>query len=142
MNRKSSDASDEAPLFSFVRFGPGAVTFLVLIAIMAAVFYLSNHRYLAVVAGAIGVVFVGVKSMERIKVSYPKERVLVGRTCLVVKSIPKGQQGIVKVFRTDGSLDPELWSAESASQIEEGSKAVVTGRRTVVLLVETLAEEK
>ena len=78
--------------------------------------------------------------MEKIRLSRPMERKLVGQTCLVVKNIQAGKPGIVKLFRPDGTLDQELWSAESTSKIGEGSKTKVVGQRAVVLLVEPLAE--
>lgn len=90
--------SEEAPLISYVRFGPGSIIFLSLIAILAAIFYLFKHEYLALGAVGVDAVFFGVKSIEKIRISRPMERKLIGQTCLVVKSVRTGQQGIVKLF--------------------------------------------
>ena len=65
-------------------------------------------------------------------------RQIVGSKCLVVKQIAgKTERGIVKIYKTDsGELDPELWSAESDSVIEAGATALVTGTRSIILLVD------
>ena len=55
-----------------------------------------------------------------------------------MKRVRKGSQGIVKISRSDGTLDLELWSAESECEIEEGKKARVAGIRSIVLLIEPL----
>jgi len=127
-----------ASLFSTVRFGPGAITILVLIALMTTVFYLSGLRYFAVVSGAAGVTIFGVKAMEIIRISQPEKRQLIGRKCCVVKRVERGNLGIVRVYGHDGRLEPELWSAESRQTISEGQMAEVMEMRSIVLIIKPL----
>lgn len=138
MDEKSPVTRSNVPLFSLVRFGPGSIMLLSFIGMTTIVLYLSGLKYVAVLTGSMGILLFGVKSMERIQLSYPKERKLVGETCIVVKRVERGQQGIVKICLPDGRPDPELWSAESEHEIEKGKKAKVTGIRSIVLLIEPL----
>ena len=133
------EAPDEQPhyasLFSTVRFGPGAITILVLITLMTIAFYMSGLRYFAVVSAAVGATLCGVKSMEIIRLSHPKKRQLIGRRCHVVKRVERGGMGIVRVYGQNGRLEPELWSAESSQTIAEGQTAEVMQLRSIVLRV-------
>jgi hypothetical protein len=61
---------------------------------------------------------------------------LIGQSCLVVKKIMPGERGVVKVYREDGRLDPELWSAESKLAIDENQTARIVGMRSIILLLE------
>ena len=87
-----------------------------------------------------GVLFFGVKSMERIEVSRMEERNLVGEMCRVVKPVRCGQPGIVSVVKPDGTIESELWSAESVNDIGVGEQARVIGRRSIVLLIDPLTQ--
>jgi len=135
----SEEALDEqphyAPLLSTVRFGPGAITILVLIALTTVVFYISGLQDFAIISGATGAALVGVKSMEIIRLSHPEERQLAGRRCYVVKRLEPGYVGIVRVYDQNGRLEPELWSAESRQSIAEGQTAEVIQVRSIVLLI-------
>jgi membrane protein implicated in regulation of membrane protease activity len=135
----SDEALDEqahyASLFSIVRFGPGAITILVLIALTTIVFYKSGLQYFAIVSGAAGATIFGVKSMEIIRLSHPEKRQLIGRRCYVVKRVERGRMGIVRVYGQNGRLEPELWSAESSQTISEGQTAEVMEIRSIVLLI-------
>ena len=135
----SNEASEREPhyasLLSTVRFGPGTITILVLIALTTTVFYISGLRYFAIISGAAGAGVFGVKSMEIIRVSHPEKRQLVGRKCYVVKRVEKGRMGIVRVYGQNGRLEPELWSAESRQTIAEGQTAEVMEIRSIVLLI-------
>lgn len=124
-----------ASLFSTVRFGPGSITILVLIALMTIVFYISGLQYLAIISGATGAAMFGVKSMEIIRLSHPEKRQLVGRRCYVVKRVERERMGIVRLYGQNGRLEPELWSAESRQTITEGQTAEVTEIRSIVLLI-------
>jgi membrane protein implicated in regulation of membrane protease activity len=131
-----------APWLSFARFGPGIITVLSLIALATIALYVSGHVYLAFIAGIVGVNLFGVKSMEIIELSYPEKRKLVGQNCVVVKEIGKGKTGIVRVYDSDGRLDPELWSAESSRDIPRGQEGEVVGMRGIVLLIEAKPSQR
>jgi len=138
-HKLSEEALDEQPhyasLISTVRFGPGALTILVLITLTTIVFYISGLQDFAIVSGATGVVMFCVKSMEIIRLSHPEKRQLIGKRCYVVKRVERGRMGIVRVYRQNDRLEPELWSAESRHTIAEGQTAEVVQVRSVVLLV-------
>jgi membrane protein implicated in regulation of membrane protease activity len=140
MYREDSKARSEAPLLSLARFGPGSLVFLSLIAIIAILFYLFSLKTFALPLGGVGVLFFGVKSMERIEVSRIEERKLVGEMCRVVKPVRRGQPGIVRMVKPDGTLESELWSAESINDIGVGEQARVVGRRSIVLLIDPLRQ--
>jgi membrane protein implicated in regulation of membrane protease activity len=135
----SDETLDEQPhyasLFSTVRFGPGAITILLLIALTTIVFYKSGLQYFTIVSGAAGATIFGVKSMEIIRLPHPEKRQLIGRRCYVVKRVDGGSMGIVRVYSQDGRLEPELWSAESSQTISEGQTAEVMEIRSIVLLI-------
>jgi hypothetical protein len=60
-------ARGEAPLFCKARFGPGSVAFQLFIWVAAVLFYLFRLTALALLMGGVGVLFFGVKAMERIE---------------------------------------------------------------------------
>jgi membrane protein implicated in regulation of membrane protease activity len=127
-----------APLFSWARFGPGAISILLLIAFLTSELYLSGHAYVAIISGAFVILLFGVKSMENIQLIHPETRNLLGQRCVVVKEVRKGKTGVVKVYGSDGKLDPELWSAESEHEIHKGQEAAVTALRNIVLAVKPI----
>jgi membrane-bound ClpP family serine protease len=53
-----------------------------------------------------------------------------------VSRVQRGKGGVVQIYDAAGSLDPELWSAESEYDIREGEEALVVDIRTIVLIVE------
>jgi membrane protein implicated in regulation of membrane protease activity len=138
----SNEASEGEPhyasLLSTARFGPGAITILVLIALTTIVFYISGLQYFAIFSGAAGVTIFGVKSMEIIRLSHPEKRQLIGSRCYVVKRVERGRMGIVRVYGQNGRLEPELWSAESSQTITEGHTAEVMEIRSIVLLIKPI----
>ena len=105
-----------APFLSRVRFGPGIIGVLIAIGCVTFLFYLTGHAYLAMATAGAGLLLVGVKAMEVIQLVKPEKKELIGRRCLVVKRIQKGNPGVVRVYTDDGRLDPELWSAESETR--------------------------
>jgi hypothetical protein len=127
-----------APLLSTVRFGPGVIAILSLIALIAAAFYFSGHLSFAALFGGLDGLLFAVKSMEIIELGRPAERTLVGRRCVVVSRVGRGKVGVVRVYEATGSLGSELWSAESQHEISEGEEAVVVGMRTIVLIISPL----
>jgi len=130
-----------ASYLSKVRFGPGVLSILIFIALMAALFYILGHLYLAAAFGAIGALLLGVKSMEKIQLSRPEKRQLIGRRCLVLSGVEKGKVGVARVYDQRGQLDPELWSAESEYSISADQEAEVVGKRTIVLIIKPTREE-
>jgi hypothetical protein len=127
-----------APLLSAVRFGPGAIAILSLIALIAAAFYFSGHLLFALLFGGLDCVLFAVKSMEIIELGRPVETTLVGRRCVVVSRVGRGKVGVVRVYDATGGLGSELWSAESEHEIPEGEEAVVIGMRTIVAIIKPL----
>jgi hypothetical protein len=83
-----------APLLSTVRFGPGVIAILSLIALIAAAFYFSGHLSFAALFGGLDGLLFAVKSMEIIELGHPVERTLVGRRCIVVSRVQKGKGGL------------------------------------------------
>ena len=120
---------------SKVRFGPGVISLLVVIVLLGAALYFLRHVYLAASFGIIGVLLIGVKSMEIIQLSRPEGRTVVGRRCLVVNGVGKGKTGVVRVYDRTGRLDPEFWSAESDYSISPGQEAEIAELRTIVLII-------
>lgn len=131
-----------APFLSRVRFGPGIIGVLIAIGCVTFLFYLTGHAYLAMATAGAGLLLVGVKAMEVIQLVKPEKKELIGRRCLVVKRIQKGNPGVVRVYTDDGRLDPELWSAESEQEIREGQNGVVIETRSIVLLVKPSQEQE
>jgi membrane protein implicated in regulation of membrane protease activity len=129
-----------ASFLSRARFGPGITGILTSIAAVTVGLYLMGHQYLAVVSAGADILILGVKSMEIIQLSRPEKRELVARKCLVVKRIERGKMGVVRTYSRGQILDAELWSAESDQEIPEGRTAIVTGLRSIVLLVKPLHE--
>jgi membrane protein implicated in regulation of membrane protease activity len=129
-----------ASFLSKARFGPGIIGILASIAAVTVGLYLTGHPYLAVVSGGADVLILGVKGMEIIQLSRPEKQELVGRKCLVVKRIERGKMGVVRIYNRGQILDAEFWSAESDQEIPEGRTAIVTGLRSIVLLVKPLHE--
>jgi membrane protein implicated in regulation of membrane protease activity len=135
-------AHQPASFLSKVRFGPGIIGILVSIGCVAFLLYLTGHAYLAATTAGAGLLLVGVKAMEIIHLVSPEKKELVGRRCLVVKRIQKGNAGVVRVYADNGTLDPELWSAESGQEIGEGQNGVVIGIRSIILLVKPTQEHE
>lgn len=126
-----------ASFFSVARFGPGAIIILALLILFAVLLYYIGHEYLATLPIAVAIIIFLVMSVQKID-EKKYERKIVGQKCLVVKKISKGERGIVRIYKDNGDLDPELWSAEgvNGSEIEENSTAKVVGIRSIIVLVE------
>ena len=84
------------------------------------------------------VLIFGVKSIEVLRAGRPEQRSFVGKKCKVVVEVNKEKRGIVKLIRNDGSIDPELWSAEANTSIGIGEEARVVGINSIILLVEPI----
>jgi hypothetical protein len=126
-----------ASFFSVARFGPGAIIIFALLLLFAALLYFIGYRYLAIGPIAVALIIFLVLSVQIIDEA-KLERKIVGQKCLVIKKISKGDRGIVKVYKEDGDLDHELWSAEglNGAEIQANSVARIAGIRSIILLVE------
>jgi hypothetical protein len=80
-------------------------------------------------------VIFAIESSETIQLDRVKERRIVGARCLVLKRASATERGLTRLFKADGRLDPELWSFEAASLVEEGETALVRGMKSVILEV-------
>ena len=95
--------------------------------------------YLAILPALVAAVLFSVKYFELIQSGKPDEKKLIGQKCLVLKKVAGNERGIVRVYRDDGKLDPELWSAELAkngAEIQENQFARIVGMRSIILLIE------
>jgi membrane protein implicated in regulation of membrane protease activity len=134
--------SKNVPFLSLARFGPGSIAILMLLALAAILLSFFALGYLALMfAVAFGIIF-GVKSIEVLQLSSPEEKSFIGMKCCVIKSVSKGERGVVKVLNLDGTASAELWSAESDHSIAEGAFAVITGIRSIILTIEPIESDK
>lgn len=142
---------ERTPFFSRARFGPGMIGVLSIMIILAITmaFYFRLY-YLAIIPSLAACGLFLVKYFETIQSGTIEPRKLIGQTCIIVKQISRSDRGVVKVYKSDNSLDPELWSAELAEstkgtimKIEPNQTAMVVGMRGgVILLVEPLSQKK
>jgi membrane protein implicated in regulation of membrane protease activity len=98
-----------------------------------------RFNYLGILVALVAIAIFSVKSFERIEFGKAEEKKLIGQRCFVVRKISPDRRGIVRVYRDDGKLDPELWSAESVTsrtEIDENQTAIIVGMRSIILLVE------
>lgn len=138
MHEKSGQS---APFLSLARFSPGTLLLLSILTGLSAILIQEKILYLAIAILPVFIVVLIVKTTEQIQIGEPVERKLVGRRCLVIMKVTKGQRGVVKLFRDDGSMDHELWSAEiepvpvsEDTAIYENEVAIVVGIRGITLL--------
>ena len=126
-----------APFFSVARFGPGSIIVFVLLIFLTAFLYVSGHEYIAILPAVAGVAIFVVKATEMLEEQKPKARTTIGQSCLVIKEISKRERGIVRIYRENGDLDPELWSAEGENGVEimQNQRALVVERRSIILIV-------
>lgn len=111
---------------------------------VAAVLLFEFGFVIASLVTVVGIVVIfALESVEMIQLDPVKQRQLVGMDCLVTMKITKTERGIVKVYDPyDRKFSSELWSAESASSLEEGTVARVVGMRSIILLVAAESKEK
>ena len=123
---------------SLARFGPGSIAILSALIMLSILLIMTKFDYFAIMVGIATVSIFAVKSVEMLQLGTPEEKKLLGRKCLVVKQVKRNERGVVKVFRDDGSLDPELWSAESMSheEISENQICRIVGLRSIIALIE------
>ena len=121
--------------FTIARFEPDTLGLFGLLAAATAGLLLTGWVYLSLLTSGVLVVIFVIESMETIHLDRVEERRIVGAKCLVLKRASATERGIARLFRADGRLDPELWSFEAASPVEEGEVALVRGMRSVILEV-------
>ncbi|MCL5067168.1 MAG: hypothetical protein M1368_02290 [Thaumarchaeota archaeon] len=134
----SEEDSGRIPYFSTSRFGPGTIGLLLILSIATIVLYrIGTYLYAGMLLVSVVLIF-GVKSIEVLRAGRPEQRSFVGKKCKVVLEVSKEKRGVVKLIRDDGSVDPELWSAESDTVIGSGEEAKVVGIKSIILLVEPI----
>lgn len=126
------------PLFSYKRYRRGGILRIFAFAVCAFILYTLGLGIFAIIPLLLIVLTVVTKSLVTVQYQKPVRRTLVGSKCRVIRTISGAERGIVKVYRPDGMLDDELWSAESSGgdRIEKGKDVQVIGIRSIILLVE------
>lgn len=115
-----------------------SVLSILIVLFIFLVFYIKLY-YLAILPALVAALLFSVKYFELIQSGKPAEKKLIGQKCLVLKKVAGNERGIVRVYRDDGKLDPELWSAELATngaEIQENQLARIVGMRSIILLIE------
>ncbi len=110
----------------------------ILIVLLIVLIYFMIY-YLAALAAVVAIVLFVVKYFEPVRIAKPEDRKLIGQKCLVIHRVRRGGRGIVRAYNENGQLDPELWSAELATNSEEileNQTARVVGIRSIILLIE------
>ena len=133
-----SKADRYATFFSWTRFSPSTLAIFVLLSIMALLLFKLKFWYVAPLPLAVALLILYVKSMEVIKIEKIEPVQIVGKKCYVIKEISNSELGVVKLFRNNGKLSHETWSAttNSGKAIREGTTARVDGMRGIQLIVE------
>ena len=134
------ESSVRVPYFSTLRFGPGTIALLVILAVSTFVlFHIGAYLYSAMILLGLVLIFI-IKSVEVLSEGRPEVKTFVGRECKVIVDVNRGKRGVVKLVRSDGSIDPELWSAESDTEILSGERARVVGVKSIILVVTPAAD--
>ncbi|MGC9210032.1 MAG: NfeD family protein [Acidilobus sp.] len=130
-----STAEASVGFFSRLRWGPGSVATVVLVAVAALALIWSGYSQRDAVLEALGwflsfidVIIVLVKGLERITPKTPPPEDIVGAEGVVVLKISPPRAGVVKVRG-------EMWSATADEEIKEGEKVIVTARQGLYLKV-------
>lgn len=125
---------------NYGRFGPIVYVRLAVLVIISLILYVEGLALFAVIPVFLAILAFIMRCLYVYQRREPDDRVLVGGTCLVIKSVSKEERGIVKVYKKNGWLDHELWSAESnnGEMLEEGKEAKIVGLRSIILLVEPI----
>jgi membrane protein implicated in regulation of membrane protease activity len=134
----TGQSEGQVPLLSFSRFGLGTIIMLSFLAVFSLILFYFKVYPLAITFALVAVAIFSVKSFENIQFRRDGGKKLIGQRCFVVKKIAPNERGIVRVYRDDGQLDPELWSAELVTlgqEIVENRTAIVVGMRSIILLV-------
>ena len=120
--------------FTIARFGPDTLFIFTLLSTLAAGLYYWGLWYLSLSVVLTLAVLLIVESTETISLSRAEDRQILGARCLVLQSASPERMGIVRLFSSNGNLDPELWSTDySKVRLETGKIGVVTGMNSVIL---------
>ena len=127
-----------ATFFSWTRFSPSTLIIFALLFIMAFLLFRFRFWYIAPLPIAVALLILYVKSMEVIKIEKLESVQIIGSKCYVIKEISGSEIGVVRLFRNNGKMSHETWSAttDSSKTIKEGTTAKVSGVRGIQLIVE------
>jgi membrane protein implicated in regulation of membrane protease activity len=139
---KKEERKYDSRFSNYVRFGPIVYVRVIALGVVALLLYAFGYALFAVIPIVLAVLGVLARSLYVYQRRQPDDKVLVGGRCLVIKGISKEERGIVKVYKKDGLLDNELWSAETKNgeNLVEGKDAKIVGLRSIILLVEPIPE--
>ena len=129
----------KVPFSTLAQFGAGTIAILSVFIALSLLLFDVRFFDLAIFFVLLAIAIFCVKSFEVIEFGEAREKKLIDQRCLVVKKIAPNERGIVKVYRDDAKLDPELWSVESVTigaETGENQTAIVVGMRSVVLSIE------
>jgi hypothetical protein len=126
--------------FTIARFEPDTLAVFGLLVAATAALLAFGSVYLSLLTSGVLLLIFAIESSETIQLDRAKERRIVGARCLVLKRASATERGLARLFKADGRLDPELWSFEAASPVEEGETALVRRMRSVILEVAPLGE--
>ncbi len=125
----------EVGFFSRLRWGPGSIATVTIVAVVAAVMIVDGAASGDLVLEASGwvlaiidVIIVAVKGLERVSPSRVREGGLIGAKGIAVMPITPARPGVVRVRN-------ELWSATSDEEIPEGAEVTVVARDGLYLRV-------
>ena len=125
----------EVGFFSRLRWGPGSIATVVIVAVVAVLMILEGAASGDMVLEASGwilvvidAIIVVVKGLERISPTRRQEDHLIGARGLVVMPITPSRPGVVRVGN-------ELWSATSDEEIPSGAEVTVVAREGLYLRV-------
>ncbi len=144
MQKLSSTRQNEkqkVPFLSFSRFGAGTIAIHSFFIVLSLLLFDVRFYDIAIFFVLLAIAIFCVKSFEAMEFAEAKEKKLIDQRCFVVKKLTPNERGIVRVYRDDGKLDPELWSAESViprAEIGENQTAIIAGMRSIILLIEPL----
>jgi len=125
--------------FTIARFDPDVLAIFALLSALAVVLWYFGLPYLSYpFLGLISVIFL-IESTERISLSRPEPRRIIGAKCVIVQKATRERRGIVRLFTSDDRLELETWSTEMSLQsIEVGEIAIVSSMNSVILEIQKL----
>lgn len=128
--------------FTIARFEPDTLALFAVLVGMTATLLLLDSVYLSLLVAGVFVAIFLVESFETIRLERAEYRQIVGARCLVTKRASATETGIARLLGADGRPEQEFWSIEASSPISEGETALVSGMRSVILLVAPMSEMK
>lgn len=127
-----------APFFSWTRFSPSSLAIFALLLIMTLLLFKFKLWYIALLPIVVAILILYVKSMEIIKIEEIETVQIVGKRCYVLKEVSSSHTGVVRIYKNNGRLSHETWSATTSQNhaIKEGTTAHVKGTSGIQLIVE------